>query len=154
MDEDRVGILKEALLRSPTSRGIDPWAFVFVDDRTLLRKLAESKKHGSSFLEGAPLAVVVCGDESRSDVWCEDCSIAATLFHVTAHSLGLGSCWIQIRARMHDEGETAEDWVRKLLGIPSRYRVECILAVGVPAEEKEGHPAEKLDHGKIHSNGW
>ena len=84
-------ILEEAALRSPTSRNREVWEFVFVDDPVLLKGLAAAKPHGGAFVGDAPLAVVVCGDETRSDVWVEDCSIACILLQVTAHDLGLGS---------------------------------------------------------------
>ena len=118
VDEGLVALLKEALLRCPSSRGINPWTFVFVDEAGVIDKLSRSKEHGSEFLKGAPLAIVVCGDETKSDVWVEDCSIASIVAHLTAHSLGLGSCWIQIRNRDHSAARTAEDYVQELLGAP------------------------------------
>ena len=108
IDERSLETLKEALLRCPSSRGINPWTFIFVDEVDLLAGLSKAKEHGSGFLKNAALAIVVCGDESESDVWVEDCSIAAIVAHLTAHSLGLGSCWIQIRNRAHSTEKTAE----------------------------------------------
>ena len=35
IEPEKVEILKEAILRSPSSRNFDPWEFVFVDDRGL-----------------------------------------------------------------------------------------------------------------------
>lgn len=147
-------LLAEAVLRAPSSRSIRPWEFIFVDDADSLAKLARSKEHGSSFLDGAPLGIVICGDETRSDVWVEDCSIAAILIQLAAHSMKLGSCWVQIRKRMHKADETAEDYVRGLLGIPKHLRVECIIGVGYPAENKDGVPAENLGRGKIRWNAF
>jgi nitroreductase len=69
-----------------------------------------------------------------------------------ATSIGLGSCWIQIRLRDHSPEKTAEEYVRELLGIPKEYRVLCILAVGYPAEEKKPVPKGDLPYGKIHEN--
>lgn len=149
-----VRLLEEAVLRAPSSRNIRPWEFVFVDDADTLKQLARSKEHGSSFLSGAALGIVICGDEARSDVWVEDCSIAAVLAHLAAHSLGLGSCWVQIRKRMCGADRTAEDHVRAVLNIPARLRVECIIGIGYPAETKEGVRAEKLDRGKIRPNAY
>jgi nitroreductase len=154
VDRETTDLLVEALLRSPTSRGFNHWEFLFVDDPGLLKRLAASKKHGSSFLDGAPLAVVICGDESRTDVWIEDCAIAAAYLHAAAHTLGLGSCWIQIRNRPHDEEKSADEFVRETLNIPDPFRVECIVAVGHPAEKKDGVPAEALAREKVHWNGW
>ena len=149
---ETVELLAETLLRSPSSRSIRPWEFIFVDDTDTLAKLARSKEHGSSFLDGAALGIVICGDETRSDVWVEDCSIAAILVQLAAHSVGLGSCWVQIRKRMHSADETAENHVRGLLRIPVHLRVECIIGVGYPAEAKDGVPTENLDRGKIRWN--
>jgi len=145
----QIDALKEAVLRSPSSRGIKPWRFWFVQDAGLIGKLARCKEHGSAFLKDAPLAVVVCGDESLSDVWIEDCSIAAVIVHLAAVSLGLGGCWIQVRNRMHSSETTSEDYVRELLGIAHPLRVLAIVAVGLPGRASVGHPFESLDQAKV-----
>ena len=144
--------LKEALLRCPSSRGINPWIFIFVDDARLLDQLAMVKEHGSSFLKNAALGIVVCGDETKSDVWVEDCSIASIVVQLIAQSSGLGSCWIQIRKRVHSPDMTAEEYVQKLLGIPARLKVESIISIGYPAETKKPVPHANLTFEKIHYN--
>ena len=40
IEPEKIEILKEAVLRSPSSRSFDPWEFIFVDDRELLNQLA------------------------------------------------------------------------------------------------------------------
>jgi nitroreductase len=152
IDRRSLEIMKEALLRSPSSRGINPWTFIFVDDPDVLKRLSRAKEHGSDFLKGAALGIVVCGDETKSDVWIEDCAIASVVVHLAAHSLGLGSCWIQIRNRAHSEGRTAEEYVQELLSIPKNLKVESIIGIGFPAETKAPIPSEKLDYGKMNYN--
>ena len=115
---EAIETLIEAALRAPSSRGFNPWEIILVDDPELLLKLSEAKHHGAEFLKGAPLGIVVCADSSRSDVWVEDCSIAAIIIQLTAVSLGLGSCWAQIRNRQHDAEKSAETYIRELLGLP------------------------------------
>ncbi len=154
LDKGSIDVMKEALLRSPSSRGINPWTFVFVDNPNVVERLSRSKEHGSAFLRGAPLAIVVCGDETKSDVWVEDCSIASIVAHLTAHSLGLGSCWVQIRNRQHSPGRTAEDYIQELLGLPKHLRVEAIVAVGFPGESKSPVPVGQLDYGRIRHNNY
>jgi nitroreductase len=151
---EAVETLMEAALRAPSSRGINPWEFILVDDPETVTKLARAKQHGSAFLGNAPLAVVVCADETKSDVWVEDCAIAAIIIQLTAVSLGLGSCWAQIRNRQHDGETAAERYVQGLLGLPERMRVACVLGVGHPAEKKPPVAAEDLQWQKIRHNGW
>jgi nitroreductase len=154
VDPGFLEILKEALLRSPSSLGHNPWTFIFVDKPDLLAQLSEAKQHGSNFVKGATLGIVVCADETVSDVWVEDASISSLIAHITAHSLGLGSCWVQIRNRQHSADQTAEQYVQVLLGIPAHVRVEAIIAIGYPAETKAPLPGDQLDYGKIRFNGY
>lgn len=141
--------LKEAVLRSPSSRGINPWRFLFIKDRTLLEKLSHAKESGSSFLKDARLGVVVCAKGDESDVWVEDCSIASIILQLTGQSLGLGSCWIQIRNRMHNETQSSEDYIKDVLHLPESMKVESIIAFGYPDETREPIPREELEYEKI-----
>jgi nitroreductase len=151
---EAIETLIEAALRAPSSRGINPWEFILVDDPGILSKLSEAKQHGSEFLKAAPLGIVVCADSTKSDVWIEDCSIAATIIQLTAVSVGLGSCWTQIRNRQHDTEKSAESYVQELLGLPGQIRVESILGIGHPAEQKLPVSADKLLYDRIKYNRW
>lgn len=152
IETEKIEILKESLLRSPTSRNRHPWEFILVDDKNLLEKLSNSKQHGAQFLKEAPLGVVICGDETLTDVWIEDCSIAAIDIQLTAESLDLGSCWIQIRNRMHSENISSEQYIQELLNIPANLKVEAIIAIGYPDESHTPIPAEDLLTQKIKIN--
>lgn len=152
IEGEKLEILEEALLRCPSSRGIDPWIFIFVDDKNILAQLSQAKEHGSEFLKGAALGIVICGDETKSDVWVEDCSIASIVVQLAAESLGLGSCWIQIRKRSHSPVQTAEEYVQDILNLPRHIKVESIISIGYPAEKKAPLPAGKLRTDRIRHN--
>ena len=152
IEPEKVELLQEAVLRSPSSRNIDPWEFVFVDDRELLAGLAKCKPHGAEFLADAALGIVVCADSRESDTWIEDCSIASILVQMVAQSIGLGSCWIQVRNRVFDDQTTSERYIQDLLRIPEHVKVQSIIAIGYPAETRDPLPAEELKHWKIRAN--
>lgn len=145
-------ILEEAVLRSPSSKNGNPWEFIFVDQPELVQQLSHSKPHGAAFLKNAPLAVVVLADETKGDVWIEDCSIASILLQLTAQSIGLGSCWVQIRRRPHDESQTAEQFIQQLFQLPAHMRVLSIIGLGHPNQTRSGKPTEELQYEKIHHN--
>ena len=152
IETEKVEILKEALVRSPTSRSINPWEFVVIDDSEKINELARCKPHGAGFLASAPLAVVILGDTIQSDTCIEDCSIAAITLQYTAQSMDLKSCWCQVRLRDHSDGKSAEEYIRELLGIPEYYLVECIIGIGYPGEGKMPHKYDSLDWGKVYYN--
>ncbi len=143
--------LLEAAFLSPSSFNKRPWHFIVVDEKERLKALSKAKL-GASGLATAPLAIVVTADESRSDVWIEDASIATEHIQLAAFDLGLSSFWVQIRNRMHDEDKTAEEYVRELLEIPENYRVLCIIGVGYPAEKKPPRGDEIFEWEKVSLN--
>ena len=152
IEAEKIDLLLEAALRAPSSNNRQPWEFVVVTDNALLVQLSSAKPHGAGFLKDAALGIVVCADPGKCDVWVEDASIAATFIHLAAASLGLGSCWIQIRKREYAGGRPARERVAELLGLPDNLEVEAFIAVGYPAEEKAPHPQEDLPVEKLSYN--
>ena len=152
VEPEKVETLVKSALLAPTSRNLFPWEFILVDDPELLKKLSEAKPHGASFLADAPLGIVVAGDTDKSDTWIEDASIASILIQLAAEDLGLGSCWIQIRNRKTESGESSEGYVRKALGLPDTMGVVSVIAVGYPDETKPAYSDSDLQYGKVHYN--
>ena len=141
-DQDLQTILQAGLL-SASGRAVRPWEFIVVRNKETLQKMSGSRV-------GANAAIVVIADESKTDVWVEDCSIAMSNMHLAASTLGIGSCWIQGRLRMTPNDTTTEDYLRDLLGYPADYRLEATLSLGMPAEEKAQTELSALSVDKIH----
>jgi nitroreductase len=152
VEQEKVDLLVEAALRSPSSRGFNPWEFVVVFDRQTIVRLSRAKPHGASFLARAPLAIAVCAHPSQSDVWVEDVSIAAIIVHLAAADLGLGSCWVQLRKRNYDETKTAGQYAAEVLGLPKGVEVSAIIGIGYPAQHPEPHPPTSLQREKVSVN--
>ncbi|WP_319585856.1 nitroreductase family protein [uncultured Desulfobulbus sp.] len=144
VEKEKLDLLLEAALRSPSSKGNNPWEFIVVTEKERLEKLAVAKAHGATFLHGAPLAIVVCADPAKSDVWVEDAAIATTLIHLQATDLGLGSCWVQIRLRQREDLTSSQVYLADLLGLPEGMMVLAIVGIGYPVEGKNGHPYSSL----------
>jgi nitroreductase len=148
----KIDAIIEAVLRSPSGRGTRPWAFVVVTDKILLEKLSVAKPEGAAFVRDAPVAVVVCGDPSVSALWVEDCSIAAVTLQYAAHALGLGTRWTQMRGNNFNEGTTSTQYIAKLLDLPEKLTVQCIIAIGYPGEEMVPYKKDELLFNKVSYN--
>lgn len=142
-------IIKAALM-SPSSHNSKPWEFITVSNPDMLDLLSRSKVKGIKFLKDAALGIVVLADTQKSDVWIEDASIASIILHLTAESLQLGSCWIQLRNRKYDENLTSDQYIKNLLCIPDHYQVEAIIAMGYPTERKPPIVESQLLWSKVH----
>ena len=143
--------LLHAALMSPSSKRSNPWEFISITDKETLEKLSHCKEHSSAFIAEAPLAIVILANVEKSDVWVEDCSIAATLLQLVAEDLGLGSCWIQIRNRFTKNHKiSSNDFVKELLHIPENYTVEAVISIGHKMEERKPFDEERLQKEKLH----
>ena len=139
-----------AALMSPAGKRLNPWEFVVVEDRDILRRMAACRTYGSQLLENSPLGIVVCADKEKSDTWLLDCAIASIIMQLEAADLGLGSCWVQVYGREKDEQQTAEEYVRSLLDIPDHYAVLNIISIGYKDEDRRPYDEEKLSYEKVH----
>lgn len=150
VSEENIGKILKAGLLSASGRKIRPWELIIVKDKDTLGKMAQCRDHGAKMLEGAGAAIVVIADETKTDVWTEDCSIVMSNMHLMASSLGVGSCWIQGRLRVSAGEDSTEEYLRKLLGYPEHCRLEAILSLGMPETIPE--PREVTDElwAKVH----
>ncbi len=145
-------IINTALL-SPSSKNLQPWELIVVDDKALLEKLSYCRGKNDVIISSCSKAVIIVGDTTKhkDDLWIEDCSVVATTLHYQAHMDSLGSCWIQIRNRMNNETKTASEYVCELFKIPSKYRVHSIVAIGMSDQNTEPRipDIKKIHHNKF-----
>ena len=149
VEPDKIARLVETALRAPTARGRRSTDFVVIEDRTLLKRLAAARPSGGAFVAEAPLAIAVCTDPEKANPWIEDAAIAATHLQLAAVALGLGSCWFHIRDKEQSEGVSSHQYVAGLLGLEVRLQVECIVAIGYPAEEKPPYSRDELPFDRV-----
>lgn len=149
IDDEKLDRIIQSALLAPTSRNRNPCRFYVVKNRETLEKLSDAKEAGSQFLRNANVGICVVADSDIADTWIEDSSIALTYLHLMATAENLGSCWIQIHMRRDSQGNDAEENVREILDLDENYRIVGIMALGVPAIEREGKTVEDLDFDKV-----
>ena len=124
---------------APSSRNSKSTAFMIIEDRDTLDALSQMRDYGSALLSGAQAAIVVLGDDSKTDLWVDNCAISATFIQLAVTAMDLVSCWVHINGRpcvrLEPDGPKAEEYVRNLLGIKEGLRPYCVVAVGYPTEE-------------------
>ena len=134
--------LLDAIVRiaqtAPSSRNSKSSAFMIVEDRDMLDALSQMRDYGSALISGAQAAIVVMGDETKTDLWVDNCAISATFIQLAVTAMDLVSCWVHCNGRPCKkdvpEGAKAEDYVRDLLGLKEGLRPYCVIAIGYPEE--------------------
>lgn len=135
---DLLEALVEAARWAPSGLNNQPWRFHIVRTREVLEGLAQCTRYGH-VLRSAQAAIAVFLDREASYHREKDCQgIGACLQNLllTAHGMGLGSCWLGEILNRRDE-------VERLLGSPASCELMAVVAIGYPARDHQGQ-AERL----------
>lgn len=149
VDDKLVGLILYSATHAPSAGNTQEWEFIVVKDKDQKKKLAIAALH-QNFIAEAPVVIVVCADLEKISLrygkrgetlyFAQDTAAAVQNILLSAHALGLGSCWV---------GSFDENHVKNILGLPENLRPLAILPIGYPAEEPEMPkriPFENLTH--------
>jgi nitroreductase len=149
---DRIQWLLECASTAPSAGNREAWDVVAVTDPEVREALAQAALSQPHIAE-APLVLAICANYVRSMsrygergilYALEDASIACTYLMLSAHALGLHTCWT---------GAFDEEEVREILEVPAHVRPVALLAVGrgrPPAERTGRMPVEE----HLHHDRW
>ena len=120
--DDTVGRIVEAGRLTASAGNRQPWHFIVVREREMLRRLGETARSGP-YTAQAPLAIIVAVEQSAFGV--SDGSLAIHAMMLTAWGEGIGSNWVGFAGRLPE--------VNGLLDISQDLDVLAILPFGYPA---------------------
>ncbi len=159
VDQTRICLLLDAAVQAPTAMHQEPWRFVVIQDRALLKRLSDQTRQlivsaaertgrtpepragaGDGFAEmiadpdfnifyDAGTLVLICAEPGNEFV-AADCWLAAENLMLAACAEGLGTCCIGLAAQLLNLSD-----VKSQLGIPLNLRVYAPIIVGVPSGE-------------------
>lgn len=128
VESEKLDIILEAAKVAPTAVNFQPQKLYVIKSPEAVARLNAIRP-----LFGAPLAVIVCYDDSLSwknsrdgghDSGEVDAAIVCTHMMLQAWELGIGSCWM---------GAFSPAAVAEAFGIPAGIRPVAILPLGYPA---------------------
>ncbi|MGD2158426.1 MAG: nitroreductase family protein [Anaerolineales bacterium] len=144
--EETVKAILNAGRRAQSAKNMQPWHFIAIQDRELLKSLSEMG-HFAGHLAGASLgvAILTLPPEQRFSIMF-DAGQAAAYMQLAGWELGIASCPATIY-----EPERA----RELLGFPEEWHIRIALSFGYPQDPealtrppgKGGrHPFDEIVH--------
>ncbi len=149
VSDEIVKELLEAAMSAPSAGNEQPWHFVVIRDRKILDEIPNIHPY-SGMLREAPLAILICGDESLQKYkgyWVQDCSAATENLLIAINAKGLGGVWLGVYPV-----EDRVIGIRKLLNMPDNIIPFSLISIGYPAEQKP--PANRYDSSRIHYDRW
>lgn len=147
--EEYYEVMLKAAMHAPSGRNRQPWHFILVTNREILKNLA-AVSPSWKMLEEAASAIVVCGDlnlEDSKSFILQDCAAATQNILLSAHELGLGSVWLGVHPL-----EERLNPIIELLHIPDHVIPVSMVSVGNPNESRE--QPDRYDLERIHQDWW
>ncbi|HES58473.1 MAG TPA: nitroreductase family protein [Firmicutes bacterium] len=139
LDHETIIELLKAAMAAPSAKNERPWEFIVVTERQALEDMRQ--RHPSGYLAAECAALFVLFGPAERIMLDQDLAAATENLLLAAAGLGLGACWMGMRAERQPP-------VKQYLGIPDDMRVVSMVAVGHPAEEKQ--PRTSYDETKVH----
>ena len=126
LPEEVVRKILNAGRRSQSSKNNQPWQFIAIREKSVLKALSETGTY-AGHLAGAALAVaILVPDPDERFQTLFDAGQAAAYMQLAAWELGVGSCLASIY-----EPEKA----REILGYPADWQVRICISFGYPLDE-------------------
>ena len=146
VEEKKVDLLLRAGMAAPSGMDRRPWELIVVTDRATLDTMA-SKLPYTRMLTQAPLAIVVCGDTTKTSYFELDCSAVTQNILLAAEALGLGAVWSASYPH-----ELQMQVAREYLHLPDHIMPLSVIPVGYP--DGDTPVKDKYDPARIHYNKW
>lgn len=147
LSKEIIDKLVEAAGWAPSGMNEQPWGFIIVEDKSLIKELSDRaipyikklieqnpKKlirykrrmavKNFNIFYNAPCVIMVLGRKD-SFSYENDCAMAAQNLMLEARSIGIGSCWIGMMKVLEND-----EWFRKKFEIPDNYSIVAPLALG------------------------
>ena len=150
ISDEQIKKIVSAALLAPSGHSKYPCEFIVVKNSETLEKMSHCRVGVAKMLASAAAAIIVIADKEKSDTVVEDSAVAMMNMELMAASLGIGNCWIQVRARDAENNSPSEDFLREILKFPENFMCQAILSLGVPAKQPRARELEKLNFSKVH----
>ena len=107
------------------------------------------------WMQDAPIQIVIVGEPEKAERYygtrgarlytIQGAAAAAENMLLTAHSLGLGSCWV---------GAFDEEEIRRICNLPEHVNVQAVLTIGYADEQPTPPPKYRIEHVMFFEKWW
>ncbi len=151
---DNIVTIMQAGKYAPSAGNLQNWKFIVVKSDAKRKAIAKACMH-QEWVETAPVHIVVVAEPEKAERYygtrgarlytIQGCAAAIENMLLTAHSLGLGTCWV---------GAFNEDEIWRILNLPEEKTVQAVITIGYADEAPEPPPKYRIEHMMFFEKWW
>ncbi|MBS3131290.1 nitroreductase family protein [Candidatus Woesearchaeota archaeon] len=151
---DNVVTIMQAGKYAPSAGNLQNWKFIVVKTEGKRASITKACLN-QEWMATAPVFIVVVGQPEDAERYygargrrlytIQGIAAAIENMLLTAHSLGLGSCWV---------GAFDEDELRRILLLPEQADVHAVITLGYADEKPEVPPKYRIEHMMFFEKWW
>lgn len=157
VSKEQIEAVLEAGTWAPNGIGDEPWRFVVIQDKKLIKYVSDetktlmiqtkhpfaerhTKTDADTICYDAPVLILICAEKSQyfpgeqlTGMYLPDCVLAAQNMFLKAYELGLGTCYMGLVYLLRNKPD-----VFKKIGIPEDYEMMVPFILGHPKTKNVG----------------
>ena len=151
---DNIVTIMQAGKYAPNAGNLQNWKFIVVKSDANRKAITKACLQ-QEWMEQAPIFIVVVAEPEKAERYygtrgarlytIQNCAAAMENMLLTAHSLGLGACWV---------GAFDEDEIFRILTLPEEKTVQGVIVIGYADEAPQPPPKFRIEHMMFFEKWW
>ncbi|MFT8316375.1 MAG: nitroreductase family protein [Clostridium sp.] len=150
VENDKIEKLLRAAMQAPSAANQQPWEFIVVDDKDILKKLSGTSPYSGIVANSAVTFVFLSRKDGLMfpDFSLQDMSAAAENILLKAVDLELGAVWVGVAPV-----EERMNYIRNMFNLPENIEPFALIPVGYPDGQRNEF-VDRFDQTRVHYNNW
>jgi len=146
VEKEKIEKLLRAAMQAPSAANQQPWEFIVVENKGMLKKLSTTSPY-SKLVEGSAVTFVLLANTEKfliETAWQQDMGAAAENLLLEATYLELGAVWLGVAT-----SDACIAYIKDTFNLPENIKPFALISVGYPDNQKNEF-VDRYVEAKVH----
>lgn len=148
IEKEKLDRILKAAMQAPSSGNEQPWEFLVVQNKDILKKISEASKY-VKFVDTAGAVILVMSNSQHlkfdGDYWQQDLSAATQNILLQIVVEGLGGVWTGVAP-----DKEMMDYMVNLFDLPEKFTPFSLIAIGHMEPGQNNEYIDRFDDSRVH----
>ncbi|MBU3170489.1 nitroreductase family protein [Clostridium estertheticum] len=146
IEKEKIEKLLRAAMQAPSAANQQPWEFLVIEDKEILKKLSEVSPYSKMVRTSAVTFVLLSRKDGLLAPGCvpQDMGAASENLLLQAVELGLGAVWLGVASI-----DERMSYIKDLFNLPDNIEAFALIPVGYP-DGQQNKFVDRFDKARVH----